>query len=499
MIDVVSVNEMRMMDMKKCSEVSSLFLMYSAALKIHDSFKWYGKILIVCGSGNNGGDGYALASLLKADGFDVNILITSNKMSESGKYYYDICLKNNINIIRYNDDYIIEGYDIIVDCIFGTGFNGNVSGIYYDIINKINDAKSYVISVDINSGLNGDTGMTNCAVKSDITYSIGTFKTGHFLNMAKDYIKKLENLDIDIPLLNTPYYLLEASDLKNILRERPNFSNKGDFGYVGLIGGSLEYSGAIRLALMGTISITSGAGVAICATIKSAANIVANNILEATIYPFDDNDGDIIFDKEKIDYLMKRCKVITFGMGIKVSNGASKILEYLIRNYDKKLVIDADGLNMLSKMKELLEISKAKIVLTPHLKEFSRLIERDIENIYENEIEYAMEFAKNYNVVLLLKGPSTLITDGIDLIIVDKGCSGMATAGSGDVLSGIITGLLGYNDNVLLATASSSYINGLAGEIAQSEKSSITMTSKDTVNNVSKAIEIIINDNKEMV
>ena len=499
MIDVVSVNTMRISDSIKCNEVSSLFLMYQAALKIYQSYKWHGNTLIVCGSGNNGGDGYCLATLLKADGYNVNIIKTSDKLSNDSKYYHDICLKNNIDIRRYEDNTTFLGYDVIVDAIFGTGFNGDVSGIYFDIINKINNSKAFIISIDINSGLNGDTGLASIAVKSDITMSIGTFKTGHFLNMAKDYIKDKINLDIDIPIIDEKYYLLEKYDLVNIFKDRPNFSNKGDYGYVALIGGSIEYSGAIRLAYMANAAIYSGCGVSMCVIPNNIANIVANNILEATIYPLDEKDGNIVFNKDKLDYLIKRCEVISFGMGIKVSDEAAKILKYLILNYDKKLVIDADGLNILSKMKDILIESKAKIVLTPHTKEFSRLIERDIDIINQNSIEYAMEFAKGYNITLLLKGPSTIITDGEDLIIVDKGCSGMATAGSGDVLSGIITGILGYNDNILLAASASAYVNGLAGEMAEKENSSITMTSKDTVLNIKNAINEIIKHNKEVV
>lgn len=250
---------------------------------------------------------------------------------------------------------------------------------------------------------------------------------------------------------------------------------------------------------MANAAIYSGCGVSMCVIPNNIANIVANNILESTIYPLDEKDGNIVFNKDKLDYLIKRCEVISFGMGIKVSDEAAKILKYLILNYDKKLVIDADGLNILSKMKDILIESKAKIVLTPHIKEFSRLIERDIDIINQNSIEYAMEFAKGYNITLLLKGPSTIITDGEDLIIVDKGCSGMATAGSGDVLSGIITGILGYNDNILLAASASAYVNGLAGEMAEKENSSITMTSKDTVLNIKNAINEIIKHNKEVV
>jgi len=489
---------MRISDSIKCNEVSSLFLMYQAALKVYEAYKWNGDTLIVSGSGNNGGDGFALASILKANGFNVKVLTITPKMSHDAEYYYNICVKNGIEILRYSDEFVFDSYNTIVDCIFGTGYKGDVTGIYYDLINKINESKAFIIAVDINSGLNGDTGLANCAIKSDLTMSIGTFKTGHFLNMAKDYIKDKINLDIDIKIVDEPYYLLEERDLMNIFKERCEFSNKGDYGYVALIGGSLDYSGAIRLAEMATLSIISGAGVSIVGCPKSVASVVAGSILEATIYPFDDNGGKIVYDEEKLNYLMKRCKAISFGMGIGISDDGKKILEYLIKNYDKKLVIDADGLNMLRDIKNILPESKAKIVLTPHLKEFSRLLERDIDDILQNSIEYAKEFAKSYNITLLLKGPTSIITDGEDVILTDKGTSGMATAGSGDVLSGILTGILGYTDNMILATASAAYINGLSGEYAEKENNKITMTSKDTVLNIKNVINDIISDLKEM-
>ena len=494
MIDVVSVNEMRMMDMKKCSEVSSLFLMYSAALKIHDSFKWYGKILIVCGSGNNGGDGYALASLLKADGFDVNILITSNKMSESGKYYYDICLKNNINIIRYNDDYIIEGYDIIVDCIFGTGFKGDVLSPYKEIINEINNSKAYKISVDINSGLNGDNGQASLAIKSDVTFAIEAPKTGFYLNDGKDYINNIKTLKIGINNLINPYYLIEGNDLLELFKERKNNSNKGSYGYIGLIGGSIPYSGAIRLAEMANSAMRAGAGVCMIATPKSLANIIIPNILESTIYPLSDDGLYIKFNEEEISSFIKKVKSIAFGMGIGNTEDTKLILEYILKNYDKTLIIDADGLNALSKLdKNFLLNSKAKIILTPHLKEFERLSGYSIDEIKNDPVNLSLKYAKDNNVILLLKGPSTIITDGNLVYVVNKGVSGMATAGSGDVLSGIIAAIVASNpDNLLLATAGAAYINGRAGELASIKNSNITMVASDTANNIKNAVEEII-------
>ncbi|MCR5349837.1 MAG: NAD(P)H-hydrate dehydratase, partial [Acholeplasmatales bacterium] len=263
-------------------------------------------------------------------------------------------------------------------------------------------------------------------------------------------------------------------------------------GYVLLIGGSLPYSGAIRLSDMGLIALKCGAGVSTIAIPDSICEYIIPNILESTVYPLSSLNGFIKFNKDEIDKLIKRYKVISIGMGIGNNDETSKLLEYILLNYDKKLIIDADGLNALSNNVELLNKTKAKVVLTPHIKEFSRLIKKDINEILDNEIIYAKDFSLKYNCVLLLKGPTTIICDGFDVYLVNRGTSGMATAGSGDVLSGIITGLLGYIDNISLGVALASYINGLAGELAEKENNAITMTSKDTVNNIKNAYEYIL-------
>ena len=307
--------------------------------------------------------------------------------------------------------------------------------------------------------------------------------------MAKDYIKDKKVLDININAKDTPYYLIEKEDIKNILKDRLNYSNKGNFGYIALIGGSINYSGAIRLANMASASMKSGAGVTKLCIPKSLGNLIIPNILESTLYPLSDKDGNIIFNEDEIKGLLSS-KVIVFGMGIGSTNEVKNTLEYLLVNYDKVLVIDADGLNQLAFMeRSILKNTKAKIILTPHLKEFSRLTGLSIDEINKDAINLAIKFAKDNNLILLLKGTTTIVTDGVTVYLVDKGAPGMATAGSGDVLSGIIGGILPSNlDNLLLATAGASYINGYAGEIADRLNGSISMVASDTVNAIKDAI-----------
>lgn len=495
MIDVISVLNMRKSDEEQISNgTPSKELMKNAGYEIFKSFNWYGKILIVAGSGNNAGDGYVLAKYLCDSNIIPTVFIIKNKFSIDGKYYYDE-IKDKANIVIEDISKIdFNSYDIIVDCIFGTGFKGEVISPYKEIIEDINKSNAYKISVDINSGLNGDTGLAHIAVKSDLTLAIEAPKTGFYLNDGKDYIKNIKALKIGINHLIEPYNLIEATDLKKLFWERKNNSNKGDYGYIGLIGGSIPYSGAIRLAEMANSAMRSGAGVCMVATLKELANIIIPNILESTIYPLSSDGLYIKFNEDEIKNFIKKLKAIAFGMGIGNNIDTKLMLEYILKNYDKTLIIDADGLNALSKIdKNIIKNSKAKIILTPHLKEFERLSGYSIDEIKNDPINLSMKYANELNVILLLKGPSTIITDGKTVNIASKGAPGMATAGSGDVLSGIIAAITAYNpNNLLLATSGAAYINGRAGELAKAESSDITMISSDTANNIKKVIEEII-------
>jgi NAD(P)H-hydrate epimerase len=486
--EVITVLNMRNSDEETIkSEIPGKTLMYRAALGVYESYEWFGKIGIYCGSGNNAGDGYALALILTENGYEVEIIKIKDKFSDDGLYYYKKCLEKGIKIRPFNQS--LPKYDINVDCLLGPGFKGDVTGELKDVINYINNSNSIVISVDINSGLNGDNGMTKLAVKSDLTVSIGYIKPGLLLNMAKDYIKKLVNVDIGIKAIDKPYLLLEKEDIK--LKERLNFSNKGTYGYVGIMGGSDNYPGAIRLANLGQTTLYSGAGVSRLIVPDSIYELIFNNVLETTVFKIPSSNGKMVFEEERLSESIKGLKVLGVGIGWDQSIDYIKILEFILNNYNGILVIDADGLNTLSKMDlNILNSTKARVVLTPHLKEFSRLTGYDISHINNNSIELVSEFVKKYNVTLLLKGPTTIIADKYNLYLVNKGVSGMATAGSGDVLTGILVGLLGHNnDDICYTVAMGSFINGYAGEKAQDEYGSIGMVSSDTARMISYVLK----------
>ena len=493
MIDVLSVENMRESDAATiATKIPSKELMMRAAKGIFDSVKWKGPVAIICGSGNNAGDGYALATLMNDAGIDCSIILLGEKFSEDGRYYFERCLELGADIKRWNKDIDLSVYRTVVDCILGTGFKGKVREDIRSVIEKINESGAYIVSADINSGLNGDSGIADECVRSDLTISIGSYKAGHFLNMAKDVIKEKVNCDIGIKPVKNPYKLVERADINGWIPERKNFSNKGTYGYTALIGGSKRYSGAIRLAYLAAVAMRSGAGVVKAALPDFLYHDVASHILESTIFPLSDDGTGICFVEEEIRQLISNVKTVAFGMGIGVSKETKRLLLYLLKNYKGKLIIDADGLTLLSDVdKNIIREAECEIVLTPHIKEFSRLTDMSIESILEDPIRYALEYAKDTKTTVLLKGPSTVVTNGNEVYITDKGCPGMATAGSGDVLSGILAAVCAYIPNIARAAAAGAYINGLAGEISQEKFGSISMTASDTAANIAGAINSI--------
>lgn len=282
--------------------------------------------------------------------------------------------------------------------------------------------------------------------------------------------------------------------IKKLIGYRDPGSHKGTWGYIALIGGSLRYSGAEKLANIAACAVRSGAGVVKLATASSIAHSVIPYLLESTLFPLSDRDGNIIFVRDEIDGLVAGTKAVGIGMGIGSGSQAGQIIEYLLCSYTGSLLIDADGLNAVSRLgADILDGASCRVVLTPHVKEFSRLSGKTVEEVQRSPLQLASEFASRHSVTVLLKGAETVITDGERAFISDTGCPGMATAGSGDVLSGILTALLGYlGDRTLEASAAAAYINGAAGEIAQERSNAVTMSASDTAWAVKDALVRIL-------
>jgi NAD(P)H-hydrate epimerase len=216
-------------------------------------------------------------------------------------------------------------------------------------------------------------------------------------------------------------------------------------------------------------------------------------LLESTLYPLSETNGGIKFEKSEIDGALNGVKAVGIGMGMGQGEENEKIISYILKNYSLPVLLDADAINTLSKMDEkILKSTNCKVVLTPHLKEFERLLGTPLKEVEKNPIKYAKEYAKENGVILLLKGASTVVTDGENVRIIDKGSPAMATAGSGDVLSGIITSLLGQHpENPFEMACLGAYINGLSGELAAREYGEASMVAGDTAKGVINAIKEI--------
>ena len=284
-------------------------------------------------------------------------------------------------------------------------------------------------------------------------------------------------------------YEIEISDVKDLVKERNIDSNKGDFGKAGIYGGSIEYSGALKLAYLSLSALRSGCGISRVLVKKEVLPLLGPNILEQTLCILP-NYNDKFHDKLKAS--IKDLDSLAFGMGLGSDEHLEEVLEFLIKNYTGNLIIDADGLNTLSRINlNILKNRKCNILLTPHLKEFSRLINKSIEEIKKDSLNLVKEFASTYKITVLLKGHTTIISDGTDTYLVKTGCPGMSSAGSGDVLSGILAGLLAYLNFSLLTISLGVLINGIAGCLAEEDNTDISMLARDTINNIGKSIKYI--------
>ena len=494
---ILTVQSMRESDARAIAEgTPGRELMGRAAGAIFEAAEWIPPVAVVCGKGNNGGDGFALACLLEEAGIGCSLLMQGEPMTPDAAFYWEACHQRRIPELLWEQITDLDGYGTIADCIFGTGFHGEAAGEAARIIGLINRSGAKVVSADINSGINGDNGLGPVAVRSDLTVSVGNLKPGHFLARAKDVMKRVVNADIGIPPVGRRLWLAEEEDVRALLPPRLHHSNKGTYGTIALIGGSLPYSGAIRLAGMANAAMHSGAGIARVAAPRSLCPVVASAVLESTLCPMEDREGSLLFSEESLQRAVAGTRVTAFGMGAGNNGDTQQILQWLLRHYDGILILDADGLNALAAIgPDRLQTAQCRVILTPHPGEFARLNACTVREVTEAPVPMAEAFAREHHVTVLLKGSATLITDGETTYLSDRGCPGMATAGSGDVLSGILAALCAWlPDDLLRATAAAAWINGRAGELAQRESSDISMTAGDTVRALPEVFRLLRNN-----
>lgn len=471
--------------------IPSARLMAIAAEGLCDNTPKAGKVAVVCGAGNNGGDGYALAALFAEQFECITVISVAPPKTEDSVYYRNICLDKGVNIVEYREG-VLCGHDTVVDCVFGVGLSRRPNGIYERAINEINSCGAYVVSADIPSGLHADSGLAELAVKADITVTFAEYKAGLILNDGRDYSGRIAVHGIGTEPAAVAY-LAESSDFSQVLAGRRRNCNKGTYGYVSIIGGCREYAGAIKLSNLALSALKCGCGVARLCVPDSLEGAVSPYILESTLCFVPDNKGAMLYDEAAIDKCLAGTVSAAVGMGWGSGEHNEKILSYILESYKGKLIIDADALNALSRMGcDVLRRTAADVVITPHPGEFSRLTGKSVTEILQDPICAASSFAKEYGVTVLLKGCTTVITDGDNTVLSNTGCAGMATAGSGDVLAGVLCGLFGHStESAVITAACGAYLTGLAAQAAQGKCNDISMTASDTVACLGEAINEI--------
>ena len=441
----------------------------AVADEIRKRFKG-GRVLVCVGKGNNGEDGKIAAKYLsEVHGFTVATLNISN------------------GIFKLLD----KDFDIIVDCIFGTGLNREVGGKYKTAIEKINGKKAFVVACDIPSGLNGTTGeVMGVCVKANLTVAIQELKTGYYLNDGIDNCGTVVVKDIGMSVWGEDYVKkLNKEDVASFFPKLKRNVHKGNFGKVGIIGGSKQFSGAPLLSFNALTSLKMGVGYAKLFVPETLFNSVVGLNPECIINSFKNNEnGQIIFDENVLKDVLN-LDAISIGMGMGVSSELYKVIEYLLANYKGTLIIDADAINTLSAFGlDILLKKKCNVVLTPHIGEFARLLQTNSKLIISDIIALSKAFALKYNVIILVKNAVSVITDGKTSFLNITGSSALAKAGSGDVLAGVVAGIISKKFDLLESVAAAAYLFGLSGEFATEKANEYTVTASDVIASLPNAI-----------
>lgn len=463
------------------------------------------RIAIFCGKGNNGGDGFALARRLCMEGCGVSVyLVCGTDFKGDAKINYDI-IKNmdiDIDVIGDTDNlkYIIRASDIVVDAIYGTGIHGSVTGIGYDVIKEINENGDYVLSVDVPSGINSDTGeVCGICVKATKTVTFAAYKVGMLLFPAADYVGEVIVKDISIP-----DYIIEGQNIsvnvtdddfiKNNFPRRENNSQKGDYGKLLIIAGSEGMSGAAYLAAQ--TAVRAGSGLVTLAAPDCINAALEAKTTEAMTLPLASMDGHISFlATDKILTAMEKADAVLIGPGLGRSQDAFKILKTVLKAAKVPVIIDADGINLAAENMDMIKECECPLIFTPHAVEMSRLTGLGKDYIEENRLAVSRDFAESYGATVILKGHRTVVTDqsGEQYINI-TGNPGLATGGSGDVLAGIISSFVARGINETVASAMAVYIHGKAGDISKEKIGIEGVIASNVMENISDAMKILLVD-----
>ncbi len=442
------------------------------------------KFVIFCGPGNNGGDGLAIGRMLLEKKIEVEIFLTSDS---EGTGDYKINLRKIERLTRPVVLKDVSGLSladvVIIDAMFGTGLNKAPNNFYKSLIDKIDNSSAFVISIDIPSGMFADrSSKGNAIIQSGLTLTFQRKKPAFFMPENSIYTGEVQVLNIQLSVEyelneNANYHVIDKDMLSKMYRPRDAFTHKGNYGYACLIAGSRGMIGAAILSTIGCLR--TGAGKVACHTCETGYSILQSSIPEALCTVSGD---DFILQVQNIESY----DAIGIGPGMGEYSSHHALLENVFTTFNKPMVVDADALNTVSQNKSLLRLIPAHSILTPHPKEFERLFGRSANDFDQREL--ASQKAAEYNVYIILKGRYTCIaTPEGEIFVNETGNPGMATGGSGDVLTGILTGLLAQKYSPKESCILGVFLHGLAGDLAAAEVSQEALIAGDICKYLGKA------------
>ncbi len=467
------------------------------AQQICDDFDNLKNVLIISGVGNNGGDGFVIARRLHEKGVNVKVIVVGQpkEMQSDAQLYFQIIKTLGLPIYNINDagavsqlEKIIPVQDVVVDALFGTGLSKPIEGFYAMIVEVVNRLSKYIFAVDVPSGVDSNSGqILGVAIKANKTISFIYPKIGNIMYPAADCCGELLVKSIGvgtdfIPTETMKYNVITDDLARKLIPPRPKDSHKGTYGTACVIAGSSGMTGAAILTCKAALRC--GLGLLKLYIPESLRHLITMSIPEAVIVPIEEMRRGVV-SLSQIDYIVSNVgesSVVAVGPGCGVSGEMSEMIRRLITELDNPLIIDADGLNALAKNVDWLNEKKSQIILTPHPGEMARLLDTTIEEVMLNPIDTATSFAKKYGVIVVLKSSRTVIANPSGEVYVNvNGNTGMATGGTGDVLTGIITGFIAQGLSLYHAAILGVYIHGSAGDEMSVSKGEFGLVATDLV------------------
>lgn len=496
-LDSISIQEMG---------IPSLVLMERASLSLAERVRKHvnrkEKILVVCGMGNNGGDGVAAGRILMEWGYDISIFLLGNREKASPEMHTQLKIAENLDMQFVEAPDLME-YPVLLDAVFGIGLSREITGSYAEWIEKMNTSGSKIISVDIPSGVSAGTGaVLGTAVKADITVTFGENKLGlllypGYLQAGKVYVEDIGFPGAALKKVDPKNFSYEKEDMDRLFPKRKPDSHKGTYGKLLVAAGSEKISGAAFFAAKA--AYLTGCGLVKVVTHENNRTMLQEKIPEALLSVYagngsftdqrsssyaDSHNNSTCFSGTDLSEDIAWASAVLIGPGLGTSSQAEKLLDQILKIREKPVLIDADGINLLAKrgdcVKEGQILLPDNFILTPHMLEMSRLVNVPAEELKKDMLSYVKR-TKN-GAILVLKDARTLVSDGKQVFVNTSGNHALAKGGSGDVLSGIIGGLLARGEDIFSSASLGVYLHGMTAEEYIKEKSSSSMLASDILN-----------------